>query len=93
MCPWSLRGAPRRSIDLLTSFIHIGDAKAAALAQKIEGIESADQAFCLRRFGDDARARGGPDWRFTDTEAAAFFEQDVASARDAGVAAHGGSNG
>lgn len=66
-----------QSIDLLTSLIHVDDAKATALAQKIEGIKSADQAFRLRRFVDDARARGGPDWRFTDTAAAAFFQQDA----------------
>lgn len=82
-----------QSIDLLTSLIHIDEAKAAALAQKIEGIESADQAFRLRRFVDDARARGGPDWRFTDTEATSFFQQDAVSARDSGIAELGGSNG
>lgn len=71
-----------QSIDLLTSLVHIDDAKAAALAQKIEGIQSADQAFRLRRFVDEARARGGPDWRFTDTEAAAFFQQDAVVVRD-----------
>ncbi len=60
-----------QSIDLLTSLIHIDDVKATILAKKIEGIQSADQAFRLRRFVDDARACGGPDWRFTDTEAAA----------------------
>jgi hypothetical protein len=76
-----------QSIDLLTSLIHIDDAKAATLAQKIEGIQSADQAFRLRRFVDDARACGGPDWRFTDTEMAAFFQRDAAVAKDPGVAA------
>lgn len=75
-----------QSIDLLTSLIHIDDAKAAILAKKIEGIQSADQAFRLRRFVDDARACGGPNWHFTDTEAAAFFEQDAPVVRDPGVA-------
>lgn len=74
-----------QSIDLLTSLIHIDDAKAAALAQKIEGIQSADQAYRLRRFVDDARARSGPEWRFTDTEAAAFFQQDAVVARDSRI--------
>lgn len=78
------------SIDLLTSLIHIDDAKAAALAQKIEGIQSADQAFRLRRFVDDARARDGSNWRFTDTEAAVFFQQDALMARDPSVAAPAG---
>lgn len=82
-----------QSIDLLTSLIHIDDAKASALAQKIEGIQSADQAFRLRRFVDDARARGGPDWRFTDTEAAAFFQQDAMVVREAGVPLPAGANG
>lgn len=82
-----------QSIDLLTSLIHIDDARATALAQKIEGIESADQAFRLRRFVDDARARGGPDWRFTDTAAAAFFQQDAVVVRDTGVAVPGGLDG
>lgn len=82
-----------QSIDLLTSLIHIDEAKAAALAQKIEGIQSADQAFRLRRFVDEARARVGPDWRFTDTEAAAFFQQDAAVFRDPGVAVPGGIDG
>lgn len=81
-----------QSIDLLTSLIHIDEAKAAALAQKIEGIQSADQAFRLRSFVDDARARGGPDWRFTDTEASAFFQQDAVSAGDASVDELSGSN-
>lgn len=76
-----------QSIDLLTSLIHIDDVKATILAKKIEGIQSADQAFRLRRFVDDARACGGPDWRFTDTEAAAFFQQDAPVVRDPGVAA------
>jgi hypothetical protein len=75
-----------QSIDLLTSLIHIDDAKAVALAQKIDGIQSADQAFRLRRFVDEARARGGPDWRFTDTEAAAFFQQDAVVVRDPSAA-------
>lgn len=76
-----------QSIDLLTSLIHVDDAKATALAQKIEGIQSVDQAFRLRRFVDDARARGGPEWRFTDTEAAAFFQQDAVAIRQAAAAA------
>lgn len=79
-----------QSIDLLTSLIHIDDVKAAALAQKIEGIQSADQAFRLRRFVDDARARGGPEWRFTDTEAAAFFQQDAVAAREPSAAGPAG---
>ncbi|MFM2058914.1 MAG: hypothetical protein RLY71_3299 [Pseudomonadota bacterium] len=82
-----------QSIDLLTSLIHIDDAKAAALAQKIEGIQSAEQAFRLRRFVDDARARGGPDWRFTDMEAGAFFQQDAVAGRDPNVAEPAGSDG
>jgi hypothetical protein len=81
------------SIDLLTSLIHIDDAKAAALAQKIEGIQSADQAFRLRRFVDEARARGGPDWRFTDMEAAAFFQQDAVAVRDSGAAGNAAGDG
>ena len=68
-----------QSIDLLTSLIHIDEAKAAALAQKIESIQSTDQAFRLRQFIDIARAKGGPDWRFTDTEAAAFFHTEESS--------------
>lgn len=68
-----------QSIDLLTSLIHIDEAKAAALAQKIDGIQSADQAYRLRRFVDEARAHGGPNWHFTDTEAAAFFHTEVAA--------------
>jgi hypothetical protein len=82
-----------QSIDLLTSLIHIDDAKADALAQKIEGIQSADQAFRLRRFVDEARARGGPSWRFTDTEAAAFFQQDAVVVREPGAAVPASING
>ena len=80
------------SIDLLTSLIHIDDAKVAALANKIDDIQSADQAFRLRRFVDDARARGGVGWRFTDTEAAAFFQQDSVAVRQTGVVGPANSN-
>jgi len=69
-----------QSIDLLTSLIHCDEAKASALAKKIEGIESADQAFRLRKFVDEARKRAGPEWEFTDSEAAAFFQKDVQQA-------------
>lgn len=75
-----------QSIDLLTSLIHIDEAKAAAMAQKIEGIQSADQAYRLRKFVDDARARGGPEWRFTDAEAATFFQQDAGAVGEPSVA-------
>lgn len=67
-----------QSIDLLTSLIHIDEAKATALSQKIENIESTEQAYRLRLFVDEARASGGPDWRFTDAEATAFFHTDAA---------------
>lgn len=76
-----------QSIDLLTSLIHIDDAKALALAQKIEGIQSADQAFRLRCFIDDARSRGGTEWHFNDTEVEAFFQQDNEATRSADLAA------
>lgn len=75
-----------QSIDLLTSLIHIDEAKAAALAQKIESITSADEAYRLRGFIDAARVKGGPDWRFTDKEAAAFFHTDAMDTRDPAVA-------
>lgn len=81
-----------QSIDLLTSLIHIDDAKAAVLAQKIERIESADQAFRLRRFVDEARTRGGPDWRLTDAEATAFFQQDAVAIREASATSSDGEN-
>lgn len=68
-----------QSIDLLTSLIHIDEAKAAALSQKIENIQSTEQAFRLRIFVDEARASGGPDWRFTDAEATAFFHTEAAA--------------
>lgn len=82
-----------QSIDLLTSLIHIDEAKAAALAQKIEGIHSADQAFRLRCFVDDARARGGPEWRFTDAEAVVFFQQDEGLVREPSGAMTAGGGG
>lgn len=87
-----------QSIDLLTSLIHIDEAKAAALAQKIEAIQSAEQAFRLRHFVDEARESGGADWRFTDQEANAFFhteavaliQQDAVVVKDPSVAVHSG---
>ncbi len=79
-----------QSIDLLTSLIHIDDTRASALAQKIEGIQSADQAYRLRGFVADARAHGGPDWRFTDADAAAFFQQDAVAMREPSVAVQAG---
>lgn len=90
-----------QSIDLLTSLIHIDEMKVAALAQKIEGIQSAEQAFRLRNFVEEARQSGGPDWRFTDQEAAAFFHteavapipQDAVVIEGSGVAVHSGLDG
>ena len=78
-----------------------GLAVAAALAAAVAApawaagptLLPADQAFRLRRFVDDARARGGPDWRFTDTAAAAFFQQDAVVVSDTGVAVPGGLDG
>jgi hypothetical protein len=66
-----------QSIDLLTSLIHCDEVKARALAKKIDGIQSAEQAFRLRKFIDDSRKHAGVDWQFTDREAAAFFQQDI----------------
>ena len=67
---------------MLTSLIHCDDIKAKALAQTIENIESAEQAYRLRKFVEEARRRVGPDWQFTDAEAAAFFQQDARLVRD-----------
>lgn len=72
-----------QSIDLLTSLIHCDEAKARALAKKIDGIESAEQAFRLRKFIDDSRKHAGADWQFTDREAAAFFQQDIRQEKQA----------
>ena len=66
-----------QSFEILTSLIHCDEQKAAALAQKIERIESAEQAFRLQRFVDESRSRAGPDWQLTDTEVEAFFQQDA----------------
>lgn len=66
-----------QSLELLTSLIHCDDAKAEALAKKIEQIESSEQAYRLQRFIDESRTRAGADWHLTDREVAAFFQQDI----------------
>ncbi|QRO35470.1 hypothetical protein [Chromobacterium violaceum] len=66
-----------QSIELLTSLIHCDEAKASALAQKIERIESVEQAFRFQRFIDEARTKAGPDWHLTDREVDAFFRKDA----------------
>lgn len=66
-----------QSIELLTSLIHCDEAKASALAQKIERIESVEQAFRFQRFIDEARSQKGSDWHLTDKEVDTFFRQDV----------------
>lgn len=69
-----------QSMELLTSLIHCDDTKATALAQKIEQIQSVEQAYRFQRFIDESRARAGQDWQLTDREAEAFFQQDTPAA-------------
>jgi hypothetical protein len=68
-----------QSIDLLTSLIHCDEAKASALAQKIERIESVEQAFRFRCFIDEARSKTGSDWHLSDKEVDAFFRQEASN--------------
>jgi len=47
------------TVSLLDSLIHCDERKAEALARKIEGIRTAELAFELQQFSDDARRTKG----------------------------------
>lgn len=62
-----------QSFDLLTSLIYCDEKSAAALARKIEQINSAETAHEFKKVVDAAREKNGVDWQLDDKTVSDFF--------------------